>query len=833
MKKALLAAALPAALFLGLSLPPSLRADVVTINGVQWTYSIKNGEATVEGIPTSTEGAVSIPQKLGGYDVTSIADGAFANCSSIRRLVIPASVTYIGDNAFGGLESLETVHFLGAPPEHGDPIFEPYYTHRFCDFSRCVHHRETIIGEYSNGHSTYPIKRWSHISERGDSELVNGIWKTISISERRFNHGTFIEGLESVVFPSTLGYRSVREKIQRRRTGYYLPQYARQWRASLDEKKEWCGELRMVGERPNEIRNVRARPVPGTQKVRVFYDLDTRNGDKYDVSLSLGGGNGGVPAATALTGDVGAGVIPGKNKTIEWDAGSDVTDAVLINAIAQVEAMRANETLEGESNEFGVDTRGGWEIENVWCEFCEGAYGTAQGKHATFLEGVPLPVSFFVELKNRQAIKSFLVNGQSVPLPSPGFVMDVGGLRAGGKMEVAAVCLDGNGREITTKPFRVNLDVAPVPEGAGEMFALDTSSGRVLYAGETGATLPIFEDVDDFLFFFGKKIPFKVWPSVSVAKSFDSASGRYRQNNDAGLRRTVKHKRRDLAELFRTKPLARFGSVDIDGELGGGSSMEWLPEKQCWGNAVGSFRVKLSGDAKMSGRIPQTLWIVKVEGGFRIAATLDARIDRNTGLIEGTLDVRPLVSLYGNAMAGASFSHVKGSVGGDIDYAALLGGRLLSPSLSTETFSGTLWGELYWKVFGLGNFKEKDKLRVWWTHDFLSGTSSHGASGNIKGNLDEPSPDAESFVPLCLADASFSARSVPDSSPRIKSAGTVSSTKGTGGSTTPFQTGNGPYPSPAFAAAGEAEVLAFLQDNGSQSDVNRTAVAVQRKSDDG
>ena len=65
----------------------SLFAATEVVNGITWTYTVSNGEATVGGgysntpaVPTSTTGAITIPATLGGCSVTAIAQHAFYKC---------------------------------------------------------------------------------------------------------------------------------------------------------------------------------------------------------------------------------------------------------------------------------------------------------------------------------------------------------------------------------------------------------------------------------------------------------------------------------------------------------------------------------------------------------------------------------------------------------------------------------------------------------------------------------------------------------------------------------------------------------------------------------
>ena len=87
-----------------------------TVDGITWTYTVANGEASVGGgsssstaVPVSTSGAIVIPSSLGGYTVTSIGFNAFFNCTNLTSVAIPNGVTSIGDYAFIGCRGLTNV----------------------------------------------------------------------------------------------------------------------------------------------------------------------------------------------------------------------------------------------------------------------------------------------------------------------------------------------------------------------------------------------------------------------------------------------------------------------------------------------------------------------------------------------------------------------------------------------------------------------------------------------------------------------------------------------------------------------------------------------------
>ena len=86
------------------------------IDGVEWTYSIKDGKAQVDYASSSNvTGVISIPSTLGGHPVTSIRGrqygqpGVFGKCSKLTSVTIPSSVTSIGERAFESCRELRTV----------------------------------------------------------------------------------------------------------------------------------------------------------------------------------------------------------------------------------------------------------------------------------------------------------------------------------------------------------------------------------------------------------------------------------------------------------------------------------------------------------------------------------------------------------------------------------------------------------------------------------------------------------------------------------------------------------------------------------------------------
>ena len=74
-----------------------------------YTYTISNSEATITAVNTSISGAVTIPQTLGGYYVTTIGKYAFAGCENITSITIGDKVKVLEENAFLGCTGITSI----------------------------------------------------------------------------------------------------------------------------------------------------------------------------------------------------------------------------------------------------------------------------------------------------------------------------------------------------------------------------------------------------------------------------------------------------------------------------------------------------------------------------------------------------------------------------------------------------------------------------------------------------------------------------------------------------------------------------------------------------
>ena len=74
----------------------------------QWKYEVRNGGATITET-TQKAGAVEIPSTIDGYPVIGISKEAFAGCSGLTSVKIPASVWDVGYRTFGDCTGLQRV----------------------------------------------------------------------------------------------------------------------------------------------------------------------------------------------------------------------------------------------------------------------------------------------------------------------------------------------------------------------------------------------------------------------------------------------------------------------------------------------------------------------------------------------------------------------------------------------------------------------------------------------------------------------------------------------------------------------------------------------------
>lgn len=91
---------------------------------------------------------------------------------------------------------------------------------------------------------------------------------------------------------------------------------------------------------PPVVTNIRAAQLAGTKNVEILYDVSDADGDALTIGLQVSGDAGQtytIPA-TALSGHIGAGVAPGVNRRIVWNAGADWNGQLVSSAKVRVTA---------------------------------------------------------------------------------------------------------------------------------------------------------------------------------------------------------------------------------------------------------------------------------------------------------------------------------------------------------------------------------------------------------------------------------------------------------------------------------------------------------------
>ena len=76
----------------------TFNASAATMYG-DMVYTMSSGEVTITDCRTTAKSIV-IPKTINGGRVTSIALGAFRDCTALTDITIPDTVTSIGENAF-------------------------------------------------------------------------------------------------------------------------------------------------------------------------------------------------------------------------------------------------------------------------------------------------------------------------------------------------------------------------------------------------------------------------------------------------------------------------------------------------------------------------------------------------------------------------------------------------------------------------------------------------------------------------------------------------------------------------------------------------------------
>ncbi|GEM_PF-4701774 len=98
------------------SLAAAVSAQTVYTDGYLM-YVIEDGGIAIVGY-TGTEQTVIVPEMIGGYPVSEISEGAFADCRTVTEVVLPETVMVIEQGAFTSKQTYE-------PAQEGAILPEP------------------------------------------------------------------------------------------------------------------------------------------------------------------------------------------------------------------------------------------------------------------------------------------------------------------------------------------------------------------------------------------------------------------------------------------------------------------------------------------------------------------------------------------------------------------------------------------------------------------------------------------------------------------------------------------------------------------------------------
>ncbi|MBR5779502.1 MAG: leucine-rich repeat protein, partial [Clostridia bacterium] len=100
--------------------------------GLAYTVNDDGITCTVTGIGTCSDSELIFPSEIDGYKVTSIGDLAFYRCTNLTSITIPDGVTSIGDDAFDGCTNLKDVYYQGNVENWLSIQFESYASNPCC-----------------------------------------------------------------------------------------------------------------------------------------------------------------------------------------------------------------------------------------------------------------------------------------------------------------------------------------------------------------------------------------------------------------------------------------------------------------------------------------------------------------------------------------------------------------------------------------------------------------------------------------------------------------------------------------------------------------------------
>ena len=792
-------------------------------------YYKSNSPCKINGVPIREIRTLVIPDT-----VTSIGNYAFRDCSGLTSVIIPDSVTNIGLQAFSGCSGLTSMTIPDSVTSIGGAAFSG------CSgltsvtipdgvtsigggaFSGCSGLTRVTIpdGVTSIGNSAFSgcsgltrVTIPDSVTSIGSSAFsgCSGLTRvTIPDSVTSIGDGAFsgCSGLTNVTIPDSVtsignsAFYGVR-KVQ-------MPIYLQSFVGTSSQYSYYPSRLSVPEPvaRTAKISNVWAMQRAGTKYVDVVYDLEGMGGGTWDVSLKFYV-DGKLIGARSLDGSVGAGVRLGKGRNVKWDAGTDWPGKAGMLTVT-VTAGDSSMT----SQPVWIDTRsGGFRIEDVSSAYCSGPYGSPDGKKATFLAGVHCQVDFRVKGGSEEyPIDHLLVNGVRQERKD-GFSYPVNIIEPGGTMEVVAV--DKTGAE--TPPFRVNFDVAALPvkwrtlTGAQVQTEEDEKRGLVLYYASDYNTLWLFEACQDAFEIAGKEYKLEFLPQLRFPESFDSATAQYRIGTTFGYAYTGGPGlpgAQAAYEKLKKQTFGKFIGGDLSFDLGGASVYEWNPYSLDYDRTGSDITAKMSYSMSLKYRFPA------FPVAYVAVTALGSVEDKlqNIGCGEGwkvDLDFNPIIAIRGTVGAGVEGLCVEGYVQGGIRLRAMF-----DAATDASEFGGAV--QYMWGVRGV-----------------VLGFERKFEDGDEKWFLGGPKKNMKAAMKLLATSTPASDGSFPDAgfTPIPRDYGRTSNARSPRLMKAALQAagsaslGDGyPNPAPSLATGDGTDHLAYLRDNSGRSAINRTEV---------
>ena len=176
-----------------------------TTNAI-YSYSVSSSETTITGVSVTNLTRYTIPSSLGGYPVTRLGEGALANCSLAKEIIVPDSVKYIGAGAFNGCSSLATITLPFSGFYHF-PISSNYNSHQNewnyfgYVFGTTSYNNSTLIQHYSysdgsiNGYPHYVYYKYYIPNSLTTVNIIDSTNTEFAIGRYAFANNTILKNI--------------------------------------------------------------------------------------------------------------------------------------------------------------------------------------------------------------------------------------------------------------------------------------------------------------------------------------------------------------------------------------------------------------------------------------------------------------------------------------------------------------------------------------------------------------------------------------------------------------------------------------------------------------